>query len=289
MPLTDPAFLRRLESLFLLARKILGGSLQSDRRSIRKGAGIAFADYAEYQPGDDYRAIDWRVFARFETLLIKLFEMEEDATIHVMLDSSPSMRAKMQQARELAAALGYITLNMHDRLACHALADTLRPVLEPCRGRGHIFPFLRALDGMESSGTDSNFSACCRQLQARHRRRGLVLVISDFFFPGGFDDGLSFLQWHGHEVFCLQVLARDDVKWDRTGECQLTCVETAQAARVTITPADARRFEAEVALWNDVLASTCKRRGIGLASTMNDVASDEVIRDILRRGGLIAG
>lgn len=79
--LTDPAFIRRLDSLYLLARKVLGGSLQADRRSTRKGTGITFADYAEYYHGADYRAIDWRVYARFESLVIKLFELEEDATV----------------------------------------------------------------------------------------------------------------------------------------------------------------------------------------------------------------
>ena len=70
--LTNAAFIRRLESLYLLARRVLNGTLQADRKSIRKGAGITFADYAEYHPGDDYRAIDWRVFARFDQRVIKL-------------------------------------------------------------------------------------------------------------------------------------------------------------------------------------------------------------------------
>ena len=76
MTLTDPSFIRRLDTLYLLARKILGGSLQSDRRSTKKGAGITFADYAQYTLGDDYRSIDWRIYAKFESLLIKLFEQE---------------------------------------------------------------------------------------------------------------------------------------------------------------------------------------------------------------------
>ena len=288
MSLTSPAFLQKLESLHLLARKVLGGSLQSDRRSIKKGAGITFADYAEYNPGDDYRAIDWRVFARFESLLIKLFELEEDATIYLLLDTSPSMQAKLQQAKELAAALGYIALNTHDRLATYGLADTLKPLLEPCRGRAKTFPFLRALENAPTFGSATEFTTCCKQFQARHRKRGLVLVISDFLFPGGFDDGLSFLQWHNHDVFCLQTLAPEDLKWDFVGDCDLTCVESNESRRLTITPDDVKRFGAAVAEWNESLVRSCKKRGIGLASTMNDAPSDVVVRDILRRGGLVS-
>jgi len=72
--LTDASFIRRLDSLYLLARKVLNGSLQADRKSTKKGTGITFADYAEYHLGADYRSIDWRVFARFESLVVKLFE-----------------------------------------------------------------------------------------------------------------------------------------------------------------------------------------------------------------------
>jgi hypothetical protein len=86
----------------------------------------------------------------------------------------------------------------------------------------------------------------------------------------------------------LQTLAPNDLKWDFVGDCDLTCVESSESRRLTITPEDARRFEAAVAEWNEDLVRSCKKRGIGLASTLNDVPSDVVVRDILRRGGLVA-
>ena len=94
MSLSDSSFISRLETLFLLARRVLGGSLQADRKSNRKGTGITFADYSEYNFGDDFRAIDWQLFAKTDELFIKLFEMEEDATIYILLDASHSMQSK---------------------------------------------------------------------------------------------------------------------------------------------------------------------------------------------------
>ena len=120
--LTGAAFIRRLETLFLLVRRVLGGSMQADRKSTRKGTGITFADYAEYRHGDDYRAIDWRVYARFDELVVKLFELEEDATVYILLDLSHSMASKTGIARRLAAALGYIGLNCQDRVAAYETA-----------------------------------------------------------------------------------------------------------------------------------------------------------------------
>jgi uncharacterized protein (DUF58 family) len=286
--LTDPAFIRRLESLYLLARKVLGGSLQADRKSTQKGTGITFADYAEYYYGADYRSIDWRVFARFESLVIKLFELEEDATVYLLVDCSRSMESKFLYARKLAAALGYIALKSLDRLAVYGLAESLTPLLEPCRGSAKIFQFLQSLETAESIDGDSRFGAASRVFQARHRRRGLVVVISDFLFPEGFEEGLRYLQFHKHDVYCLQVQDANDTRCDWKGDVDLTCVETAQHQRVTITGREARMYEQTVAQWNEDLRKCCARSGIGLAATSTEPPFETVIQDILRRGGLVA-
>jgi uncharacterized protein (DUF58 family) len=288
MVLTDPAFIRRLDSLYLLARKILGGSLQSDRRSTKKGAGITFADYAQYSLGDDYRSIDWRVYAKFESLLIKLFELEEDATIYLLLDCSPSMMAKHGYAKQLTAALGYIALNTLDRLCVYGLADHLKPLFEPSRGRNQVLPFLRALESASSFGADTDLSVCAREFEARHRRKGLVCVISDFLLPGGFDEGLSRLQWHKHEVFCLQTLDRNDLCCDLKGDVTLECVETGKTEKVTISPQEARQYEAAVAEWNAQLKQCCAKRGLGYMQATPETGFEAIITDLLRRGGLVA-
>ncbi len=284
---TDPAFVRRLESLYLLARKVLGGSLQADRKTVRKGAGITFADYAEYRLGDDFRSIDWRIYAKFETLIIKLFELEEDATIYLLIDGSPSMASKFRYARELAAALGYIALNSLDRLCVYGLADTLRPILDPSRGRGKAMTFLQSLEEMELFGSGTDFTLCTREFQARRKRKGLVIVISDFLFPGGFDEGLKYLQWNRHEIFCLQVQDEGDQRCDWKGDATLQCTETGSTRRVTVGASEAKAYEAAVAAWNEGLRQCCSRRSIGLATTGPEVAFDVVIQEILRRGGLV--
>jgi len=286
--LTDPAFIRRLDSLYLLARRVLGGSLQADRRTSKKGTGITFADYAEYSFGADYRSIDWRVYARFESLVVKLFELEEDATIYILLDCSQSMESKFLYARQLAAALGYIALNSLDRLAVHGMGDRLVPLLDPCRGRGKALPFLRALDEAQTFSGDTRFNNCGRVFQARHDRRGIVIVISDFLFPAGFEEGLKFLQYHKHEVYCLQVQDDNDTRCDWKGDLDLHCVETDQHQRITVSPREAKMYEQAVVDWNDRLQRYCSKRGIGLASTSPDLPFETVIQEILRRGGLVA-
>ena len=286
--LTDPAFIRRLDSLYLLARKVLGGSLQAERRTMHKGTGITFADYAEYYHGADYRAIDWRVYARFDSLVIKLFELEEDATVYLLVDASRSMESKFLYARKLAAALGYITLKSLDRLAVYSLSDTLAPLLDACRGSAKVLEFLRSLEAAETAGHDTCFTTCCRVFQARHRRRGLVIVLSDFLFPDGFEEGLRFLQFHGHDVYCVQIQDDYDTRCDWKGDVDLECVETLKRKRVTVSPREARQYEQAVVDWNESLRQFCARAGIGLAYTSTGPPFESVVQDILRRGGLVA-
>jgi hypothetical protein len=124
--------------------------------------------------------------------------------------------------------------------------------------------------------------------QARHTRRGLVIVLSDFLFPGGFEEGLRFLQFHRHDVYCLQVQDDNDTRCDLKGDIELECVETMQRKKVTISPREARQYEHAVAEWNERLRTFCARSGIGLAYTSTAPPFESVLQDILRRGGLVA-
>lgn len=285
--LTSPAFIQRLESLFLLARRVLGGTLQADRKSRKKGTGITFADYAEYRLGDDYRAIDWRVYARFDQLVIKLFELEEDATIYVLFDCSHSMASKFLPAKQLAAGLGYIGLNCLDRVALYGLAERLTPLMEPGRGKGKVFPLLRALEEAQTTGKDTDFTTCVRELQARHRKKGVVIVVSDFLFPSGFEKGLKLLSGLGHDVFAIQIHDTADLQCDWKGDVEIECVETQRRESLTITPREAEAYREAITSWNENLRKHCAHQGIGLATTNETVPFDEVIQGILRKGGLV--
>lgn len=286
--LCDPAFLARLDSLALLARKVLGGRLRSDRPSPKRGAGIAFADYSEYRIGDDYRSIDWRVYARSGELVTKLFEIEEDITIHLVLDRSPSMARKLPHAQRLAAALAYIALCGLDRVAIHGLADHLSVIQTPCQGRGKLMSLLRSLGQITVSGVDSDLETCVTELAGRHRRRGLIVLLSDFLLPRGIERGLDRLQHSGHDVFCLQIQDAIDREAPGLGDLELHCVETGQTRRLTVTEALASRYTQVVTQWNDKIATACKMRGIGLTSVTTEESCFDIVERLLRRGGLVA-
>jgi uncharacterized protein (DUF58 family) len=285
--LKDQEFIRKLEMLSLLARKILGGKLKAERKTPKKGSGINFADYAEYYHGDDYRNIDWNIYARLEQLVVKLFEIEEDTAVFVMLDLSPSMKKKEIYAKKLAAALSYIALNGLDRLCVYGLADALSPILPMSHGRGKIFTMLDALDEAPIFGHDTSFKDAFKNFRSVHKKPGMCIIISDFFIPGGIGETLDSLLWGKNEVFCIQTLDKDELKCDLHGDVELECVETGSRKKITVSPFEAKKYEEEIRNWNIKIKSECAKRGVACLQASTDVPFEDVIQNVLRRRGLL--
>ena len=108
----DETFLRKLDTLVVVSRRVAAGRARGERRSPRKGAGVEFQDYRQYVAGDDLRYVDWNIYGRLDRLLLKLFIEEEDLTVTLLVDGSASMAHgapdKLVFAMRAAAALGYI-------------------------------------------------------------------------------------------------------------------------------------------------------------------------------------
>src|SRR5438477_10222154 len=188
----DDRFLRKLESLVLTIRRSvrMSGLLRANRTSKRVGAGLEFADHRDYVPGDDLRYLDWNLYGRLGRLALRLFQEEEDVLVEVLVDASASMSVgsppKLDLALQIGAALGYIALANLDRIALSPLGEDQAAALPPARGKGAILPILRFLNGVRAGG-QVGLAASVRAFLARRRRhrRGLAIVISDFYDPAG--------------------------------------------------------------------------------------------------------
>src|ERR1041384_6137855 len=127
--LFDPSFLKKLEMLTLVARQLFRGDTRGERRSTAHGASVEFADFRPYVQGDDFRRIDWNAYAKFESLMLRLFVEEQELAVHILLDCSESMNYgtpqsanKFDYGRRLAAGLAYIDLANTDRVTFPTLA-----------------------------------------------------------------------------------------------------------------------------------------------------------------------
>jgi uncharacterized protein (DUF58 family) len=288
MRLDDPKFLARLESLYLLARRVIGGSLAADRRSHKKGSGINFADYSEYQYGDDYRNIDWNIYARLETLVIKLFELEEDVSIHIFLDVSHSMQKKIDYAKQIAAAIGYIALCNQDKIIIDTIDDKLNYLIEPCRGKGKVMTLLKSLENITLSGKDTKFNEAIEQFQRRQKQSEVCVVISDFLFPEGYKQGLQKMKYKKNDIYCIQILDEEEMTCNYLGDLEIECIETGKKRKLTIGPNEQLKYNELIRRWNENLYKECSKYEIGYIQAFTSKPFDEIIRDILSKGGLIA-
>jgi uncharacterized protein (DUF58 family) len=288
----DETFLRRLESLRVVTKRASLGQLRADRKSRRAGAGIEFADHRDYVAGDDPRVIDWNLYGRLERLLVRLHEEDEDLAIDVLVDTSASMGVgtppKLDLAAQVSAALAYVGLAGLDRVAVTAVGDGLREALPPARGKAHVLPLLRFLDGLEAGGRTS-LGAAARAFVARRARapRGLVVVVSDFYDPAGYREALDLLRFARLELVVIQVSAPEEAHPALRGEVTIADAETGEERDVTISPSALAAYERRHATLLRGLEAFCRERAIPCFTVSSDDAFDAVVLRVFRAGGLL--
>src|SRR5215210_5224772 len=184
--LFDEAFLRQLDRLALVARRPVAGEMQGERRSPRRGPSVEFADFKPYVSGDDFRQIDWNLYARAEKFFLKLFVAEEELTIHLLLDTSRSMDwgepNKLRYAKRVAGAVGYIALTNLDRVTLNAFGQAREVHLPAQRSRRGALPLFRFLMDLPPGGP-ADFAAVCRRYARTARTPGPLLLCSDLMDP----------------------------------------------------------------------------------------------------------
>src|SRR5687767_6311277 len=173
--LVAPEFYERLDRLGLVSRRRLIGFGKGDRRSARHGTSLEFVDYRPYTSGDDPRQVDWNIYGRSGSLFVKLFEEEEVLTVHLLLDTSRSMdwgsSNKLQFARRVTAALGYISLVGATRLQVTSLAQGVEASFGPAWGRRQMGGLLSFLESAEGKG-ETDLDEAVRQYLVRARDPG---------------------------------------------------------------------------------------------------------------------
>lgn len=286
----DEAFLKKLEYLYIVSQKIVPGRMRAERKTKIVGSGIEFADYRNYAPGDDLRNIDWRIYARTEKLFLRLFEEEEDLYIYFLIDSSKSMTLgdpdKWSYAKRVAAALGYIGLSNLDRVSIIPFSSQLDGRLPPSRGKAQIFKifeFLEALDPGEQTSLEDAF----RTFVTQNKRRGMAVVISDFYDPRGFEEGLNFLRYHKFEPLVIHLTDDRELDADFRGDLQLVDCETGDIAELTVTQGMMREYQKAFDAYCAELEEYCVKRQILYFRAPIQVAFDDLILSVFRAGGFL--
>lgn len=287
--LLDPVLMRKLERLALAARRVQLGATKGERKSKRKGASAEFADYRDYVQGDDLRHVDWNIYGRLDALYLKLFQDQEDLTVYLLVDTSQSMAFgsphKFLFAQRLAAAIGYIGLAGYDRVVVEPLGESTQPRMRPVRGKASARKLMAFLSSLEPGGATS-LEAACRAFTLRHRGKGIVLVISDFFDEQGYEGAIKHLAASGSDVYAVQVLAPEEIDPSLAGDLKLVDSETSAFTEVTVSRALMRRYEKNRDAFIEGLRKFCHARGVGQFTVSSDTPIEYLAVDLLRKGGM---
>jgi uncharacterized protein (DUF58 family) len=289
--LLDADLLARLEPLDFSSRKVFFGKLKGERRSKKRGQSVEFADHRPYALGDDIRHIDWNIFARLDSLFLKLFLEEEDLSLQLVLDASGSSDcgepSKFYFMQKAVMALGYIGLINLNRVSAIAMGSgAIVSAIRDLRGRRRVHDLARWVCSLEPTGTFS-FKAAAERVALTRRGKGLMLVFSDFFFKEGFEEGLRRLVGHGYDVYAIQVLSPQEVDPPLTGDLRLKDVEDADLAEVTISAPLLKRYKANLAAYCEHLRAFCARRDVTHMVVRSDTPIDSLVLDQLRRKGVV--
>jgi uncharacterized protein (DUF58 family) len=286
----DEEFLKRLEYLYIVSKKIASGASWAERKTRIVGSGLEFADFRNYSPGDDLRGIDWKLFARTEKLFLKLYEEEEDLFIYFLVDTSRSMALgrpnKFSFARQVTAALAYIGLSNFDRVSVLPFSSKITGRLPPARGKAQIFKIFEFLNGLEAE-SHTSLKDAFRTFVSQNKRKGIVVVLSDFYDPTGFEEGLNLLRYHRFEPMVVHIFDQRELDPNILGDVQLVDCETGEVTDVTVTASLKKAYVQAFEKYASELEDFCVKRQMLYFRVPIQTPFDELVMGVFRAGGFL--
>lgn len=284
--LLDPGVLARISDLELVARTVVEGFMHGLHKSVNLGVSTDFSEHRSYQPGDDLRRIDWRLYARSDRFFIKEYEAETNANVMLLVDISASMGftgrgreySKLDYARMLAASLAYFSARQHDRVGLVLFDDEVVEYVPPSvRGMNTI---LHVLARAKPRGKGS-LASPVRALVELLRRRGIVVLISDLYEPADVvADAMALLRGRGNDVLLFRTLDPDEVSFPYEDAASFRDLETGE--KMPVVAEDIRaRYRAAVAEHVAAIASRMADQRVDHTLLTTDRPLDEALYQYL--------
>lgn len=289
-------FFGRLETLALNLRADLSGFFGGKHLVKTYGQTVEFADYREYQLGDDIRRVDWNLYSRFEKFFIKLFTDERQMHVQVFLDCSASMgKANPQKAAYatgVAAAFGFLAVHNMDKLSINLVkGGRAENPFGTIVGKTAFFKAIRTLDEMEFTG-DCDLSSAIVGNPDAGSKDGITIIISDFFTENDFKKAIDYLAYKKRQILLVQVLAEDEAAPSMDGRYQLNDSEAVDIAdprhmKIRITRAHLKAYATALAEYNAEIRDYCMSRGAEFISLNTAQAIERVLFGELLKVGIL--
>ena len=298
-----PEELQGLKNLYFAARVIVEGAYAGGHKSPYKGSAAEFVDYREYYPGDEIRSIDWRAYARTDRYFVKLFEKETDMSAYVLLDRSASMGyggkdykhvlptaelSKLEYASYLSAALAYLLVKQGDRVGLTLFDKKITGHIPAGSSFAHLNAMLSLIE-RQRAGRTTSISKTLRDAYALFKRRGMLVVISDFLDdPLEIFRALDMYRHRNFEVILFHILHRYEATLPPLASVNFVDAETGEF--LTTSPADIEAgYARELRAFTETLSSYARARNIDYHLVNTQTPHSAVLQHyLLRRGGILA-
>ncbi len=278
----DTEFLSELDRFTLLVRKRVSTAYTGARRSVKVGRGISPVGYREYRKGDDFKFVDWKVYARTEKLYVREHEEERSLSVHLLLDASSSMGfgEKFAFASKVAAGFAYMAIKENEKFSISKFGEMLEPG-ETRGGRRNLFRAIEDLDRTAPSG-GTDFKRTAEQFDLTIRSTSLVVMISDFL--DGIDSLVaSIYKLSSHDLILIQILDPSEADLDFEGDLRFIDMESKQSVMTRVTPKVKEEYEAKMKEHDARIRAACNDVGADFFTYTTDKPIFEVFSDVNSR------
>ena len=274
-------FLRQLDKFNLVIKKRVTSSFTGERRSEFTGSGLIFSDYANYSQGDDFKHIDWRLYAKTEKLYVKRYEEDRNLTVHIILDYSASMDfgtkiKKYEYASMIGLGFAYIALGNNEKFVLSTFDDKL-DIFRPKKGGRQLGRILEYLNTKKPTGL-TNFESSLVKYQSLINSRSLVIIISDFFYDLEQLRNVLY-RYKKNKIKLIQVLDGIEKNMDIEGDYNLIDLESDARMKTFIDPYLRKKYYEKLEKHNNDIVNICTEVGADFYS----VGTNEEIFDVFYR------
>ena len=293
----NDAFFSRLETLSLNLKSSLSGYFGGKHLVNTYGQTVEFADFREYQLGDDIRRIDWNLFSRFEKYFLKLFTDERQMQIQIFLDCSGSMGkdnpGKAAYVIAAAAALGFLAVQNMDKLSFHLMKGNYAET--PFGNIVGKNSFFRAVHTLEQIGfdDDTDIERCVTGCPNTGDNNGLSVIISDFLTESNWKKAVDYLSYKHRQVLLVQILAPEELDPSYDGRVNMIDAESVDMSdfrnmRLNITRSMQKAYAEALKDFREDIHTFCSKRGAGYISVSTAMPIEKVLFGELLKAGIMS-
>ncbi|MBQ4505044.1 MAG: DUF58 domain-containing protein [Firmicutes bacterium] len=293
----NDGFFSRLETLALELRPDLAGFFGGKHLVRTYGQTVEFADYREYQLGDDIRRIDWNLYSRFEKYFLKLFTDERQMHTQVFIDCSASMGKdnpeKSEYAIAIAAALGYLSVHNMDKVSFKLIkGEKSEDPFGTIVGKRAFFNAISTLEELEFEG-ETDLREAVVNTPNTGSNDGLTVIISDFFTDSEWRKAVDYLCYKKRQVLLIQLVTPEEVDPSYTGRVHLVDIESEtledeRNMKLKIDRASQVAYEQAMEEIRQELSSFCTSRGADYITICTDQPVEKVLFKELLKVGVMA-